>query len=586
MFAHLHCHFSGSYSDSLLDPEQEPDYLRQLGQRSIALTDHGVVDYAYPFSRSCRSAGLHPVIGCEVYFVDDASESIERSDPYRNHLVLLAADNEGLANLVRLVNASWLENNFGEARGLVDWRLLEKYHRGLIALSGCFWGSLPQKYITAGMEAAEKEFKRYFDIFGRDFHPELGRHGIDDEEKANEGLIALSRRFGVTPVVTNDAHYRRPEDWRFHDILIKTRFGSATDFTLDAREYYLKSERQMLDLGFSPEYCGISEEIARRCRAEPDSLPVDLRIELPEVAGEAVFASRSIIIDGARALRDVAAVRKIGGKELENLLAPLSEGITLAEARRESAPLARWLERNPGTGEAAEKLEGIPRRIAPDWETVIPIPLDRLRGWLPLRRAGGAVIASCPRQVLEDLGVPLRLASSLFARVPDLKIRVAQLSAFEEARRKMAAGEYAAAAVLLEGLLRNSPENLEARLALADACYFLRRYREAVDQFLILEGEELSVRTRCRALVRRAWAHNWLGEPELALAAFQAARELNPDSAPALYGLGMVSRRQGNNPRARECLQSFLRLRGEGKQAEKARSVLARLDRRQDEKLF
>lgn len=209
MFAHLHCHFLGSYSDSLLDPGRDLSYIKEMGQKAVAITDHGVLDYCYPFYWSCRRVGLHPVLGCEVYFVDDAAKSIETNDSYRNHLILLARDNDGFRNLVRLVNRSWLENNFGETRGLVDWKLLEEFHDGLIALSGCFWGSLPQKYITGGMEEAEKEFRRYYDIFGRDFYPELGRHEIADEEKANEGLIALSKRFGVPPVVTNDSHYRQ-----------------------------------------------------------------------------------------------------------------------------------------------------------------------------------------------------------------------------------------------------------------------------------------------------------------------------------------------------------------------------------------
>ncbi len=578
MFAHLHCHFRGSYSDSLLDPEREPEYLRELGQESVALTDHGVVDYLHPFSRACRSAGIHPVIGCEIYFVENARQAIERSDSYRNHLVLLAADDEGLANLVRLVNDSWLENSFGESRGLVDWELLEKYHRGLVALSGCFWGSLPQKYITSGREEAAKEFQRYHEIFGRDFHPELGRHGIPDEEKANEGLIELSRRFGAAPVVTNDCHYRRPEDWRYHDILIKTRFGYGTDFTLDSRQYYLKNEREMLDLGFPPEYCQVAEEIARSCRADPSSLPADFCPESPVSSGETVFASKAVVIDGPRALRDVAAARQLEAVDLEKILAPLPPGTSLDEARSAAPELAAWLERHPGVVEAAEKLEGVPRKIIPDCETVIAVPLDRLRGWLPLRRAGGAVIASCPRSVLDELGVPLRPAAEFFDRVPGLEIRVRELSALGEARGKMAAGDYTAAAVLLEGILLASPGDLPARTLLADACYFRKRYREALEHYRILEEAETSPRRRVRVLVRKGWVHNWLGQPEEALSAFAKARALDPDSAPALYGLGMVSRRLGDIPRAREFLQGFLQLRPEGKQAEKARGVLARLE--------
>ncbi len=577
MFAHLHCHFYGSYSDSILDPERIPEYLEALGQRSIALTDHGVIDYALPFYRICRAAGIHPVIGCEVYFVDDARRSIERGDTYRTHLVLLAADNQGLANLVRLVNESWLENSFEEARGLVDWRLLEKYHQGLIALSACFWGSLPQKYITGGLAAAEKEFERYYEIFGRDFFPELARHGIVEEEQANEGLIALSRRFGVTPVVTNDCHYQRPEDWKFHDVLIKTRFGYATDFSLDSRQYYLKSEQEMLGLGFPPEYCRISEEIADRCRVDLDSLPVDLQAASPPEAQEAVFASRLIVIDGPRALRDAAAVFQVGGKKLDDLLDRLPEGISLAEARRESSFLGQWLDRHPGPAAAAAKLEGVPRRIAPDWETVIPVPLDRLRGWLPLRRAGGAVIASAPREVLADLGVPRQPPSALFDQVSGLEIRLKELSVLEKAREKMAVGDHTAAAVLLEGILQAAPERFDVRILLADTYYSRKSYRKALEQYRILTSGELPDRQRGWTLVRQGWSSNWLGDPEGALAAFARAREHDPDFAPALYGLGMVCNRQDRTREAREYLQAFLRLRGEGRQAEKARGVLARL---------
>lgn len=208
MFTHLHCHFLGSYSDSALDPERDLAWVKEMGQEAIAITDHGVIDYCYPFYQACRRVGLHPVLGCEVYFVGDARRSIEAKDSYRTHLILLARNNRGFENLIKLVNRSWLDNNFGETRGLVDWNLLEEFHEGLVALSACFWGSLPQKYITGGMAAAEREFAKYYDIFGGDFYLELGRHGIADEEKANEGLIALSKRFGVTPVVTNDSHYR------------------------------------------------------------------------------------------------------------------------------------------------------------------------------------------------------------------------------------------------------------------------------------------------------------------------------------------------------------------------------------------
>lgn len=436
MFAHLHSHFLGSYSDSFLDPDRDLAWVKEMGQDAIAITDHGVIDYCYPFFLACRKVGLHPVLGCEVYFVDDARRSIEASDSYRNHLILLARNNRGFENLVKLLNRSWLENNFGETRGLVDWNLLEEFHEGLIVLSACFWGSLPQKYITGGMAVAEKEFARYYDIFGGDFYPELGRHGIDDEEKANEGLIALSKRFGVTPVVTNDSHYRRSRDWQFHDIIIKTRFGYPTDFELDVRNYYLKSEEEMRALGFPAEYYDTTMEIALRCRVDREVFSLDLGEEGFDPEGTAVFNSKPVIIDAHQALRDVTGPWRIRDRELQVILESLPRGMDIAAAGRESPPLAGWLEENPRVREAAGKLVGIPRRSGPDFSTVIDLPFERIREVIPVRRGRGEIFSSYHPGVLKELGVPLRSVDSLSGTSPGFFIRAKQLAMMDEARGK------------------------------------------------------------------------------------------------------------------------------------------------------
>ena len=150
-----------------------------------------------------------------------AAARIEANDSSRFHLVLLARNNEGFLNLVRLVNKSWLKNSFRGRRGLVDWRLLKEYHRGSDRpqrlLLGISAPGLSDRRDGSGRKRAE----RYLDIFGPHFYPELGRHGVPEEEEANRGLIELSRRFDLRPVVTNDCHYPKAADWRIHDILIR-----------------------------------------------------------------------------------------------------------------------------------------------------------------------------------------------------------------------------------------------------------------------------------------------------------------------------------------------------------------------------
>ncbi|MEA1929168.1 MAG: PHP domain-containing protein [Candidatus Auribacterota bacterium] len=579
MFTHLHCHFLGSYSDSVLVPDRALARVRELGQEAIAITDHGVIDYCYTFYQACRRNEIKPILGCEVYFVDDARASIAANDSYRNHLILLARSNRGYENLVKLVNRSWLDNNFGETRGLVDWKLLEEFNEGLIVLSACFWGSLPQKYITEGREAAEKEFAKYYDIFGKDFYPELGRHGIPDEEKANQGLIALSKRFGVTPVVTNDTHYLQPRDWQFHDVIIKTRFGYGTDFELDVRNYYLKSEEEMRDLGFPPEYYDMTMDIARQCRVTGEVFAPDPGEERFKPEGEAVFSSKQVVIDGYQALKDVTAAWKIRDRELQDILQGLPRGVDLARGAREVPALNNWLKNNPRIREAAGKLVGIPRRSRPDFSTVIDLPLERIRDILPVRRARGEIMAAYPTKALEELGIPLRTVASFSDTAPDFYGWVKQLTMMAEARDKYDEGDFTSAAILLEGIIKVNSDDLEAHYLLAETYYRLKKFAEAIFQYEFLEESNYNPWRMPLLLTRKGWAYSWLKQSDKARKSFEKAVSARGDYAPPRYALGVLNYRQGRYREAIELFNIFLKLRPEGKQADKARGIVQRLRR-------
>lgn len=264
-FAHLHSHFWGSYSDSALGLDEGLARAAALGQRAMAITDHGELAFAPRFYRAARGRGMNPLLGCECYFVDDAFDSIARNDPYRNHLVLIAKNAEGYRNLVSLTSDAWLDRCFRGNRGTVDWSLLERYHRGLSCSSACFWGSFPLAIIRRGRAAGERELRRYLEIFGDDFHPEMSSLGYAEQEISNAAILELAPRRGLKAVVTNDVHYAHPEDWVAHDIIVKTRFGKVSDFAVTTRSIWLKGLDEMRALGFPDSFLANTAEVAAGC---------------------------------------------------------------------------------------------------------------------------------------------------------------------------------------------------------------------------------------------------------------------------------------------------------------------------------
>lgn len=432
-FVHLHNHFLGSYSDSALAIGAGLDRARGLGQTAMAITDHGEVAFTPQFWRACTERGMSPILGCECYFVEDAPVKIELDDAHRNHLVLLAKDNRGYINLVRMMSEAWLNHCFRGTRGLIDWRLLEKYHEGLICLSACFYGSFPLTIIRGGLAAGKRELARYLDIFGDDFYPEMSRIGFEEQEIANEHIVEISRELGLKPVVTNDVHYPRPEDWVAHDIIIKTRFGSVSDFSIGTRDIWLKSEAEMRTLGFDDVFLDNTLEVAEKCRAGMPAGPVSpgdltrLKSRCLETLGTSASvtpagpddpallvvsrpdratalrrlreefgancvcpAAEFVPIGGADALRYTAEVLGIPQDEISPALRdiPEDESVDIILARGGSpAALCRA---HPAVARWAEKIESIPRLSLPSEDTFI-ITTAPARESLPLKRRSDGV---------------------------------------------------------------------------------------------------------------------------------------------------------------------------------------------------
>ena len=267
-FTHLHLHTEYSLLDGECRISKVAKAAKQKGFDSLAITDHGVLYGAALFYRACITEGIKPIIGCEVYLaprtVKDRSYPI---DSELSHLILLAENNEGYRNLLRICSDSFTEGFYIKPR--VDTEMLRAHSGGIIALSGCISGIIPRSIIADDITKAREKAEELRSIFGDNFFLELQRNGAPGQDKANTGLLLLSKELGIKTVCTNDVHYINKEDAPVQELLMAIQTGSKvgdTGFGLPSSEYYLKSEQEMRKL-FSdlPECCDVTEEIARRC---------------------------------------------------------------------------------------------------------------------------------------------------------------------------------------------------------------------------------------------------------------------------------------------------------------------------------
>ena len=251
-FVHLHVHTEYSLLDGACRIDRMMDRVKEMGQTAVAITDHGVMYGCIDFYKAAKAAGVKPIIGCEVYVarrgMHDRVHGID-NDPY--HLVLLCENTKGYENLCYMVSQAFTEGFYGKPR--VDLELLEQHHEGLIALSACLAGAIPQYLMNEEYEAARKYALRLSRIFGPDrFYLELQDHGIEEQTPVNQGVMRLARETGLPLVVTNDAHYLRKEDAAMQDVLLCIQTGKTVDepnrMKFQTEEFYLKSEEELRQL--------------------------------------------------------------------------------------------------------------------------------------------------------------------------------------------------------------------------------------------------------------------------------------------------------------------------------------------------
>ncbi|HJX01654.1 MAG TPA: DNA polymerase III subunit alpha, partial [Candidatus Humimicrobiaceae bacterium] len=272
-FVHLHVHSEFSLLDGASRITKLIEKASQYGMPALALTDHGVMYGAVEFYSQAKKIGIKPIIGCEVYLAPKSrfEKQSERDKKEENfyHLTLLAENNQGYHNLMRLVSMGFLEGFYYRPR--VDKELLGKYKEGLIALSGCMSGEIPKYIISDKIEGAKRNLEQYLDIFGKNnFFLELQDSGIPEQKKVNKTLLELSSEYKIPLVATNDVHYLNKEDSKAHDVLLCIQTGSTINeagrLKFPTDEYYLKSCDQMKELfNQFPGAIKNTLEIADRC---------------------------------------------------------------------------------------------------------------------------------------------------------------------------------------------------------------------------------------------------------------------------------------------------------------------------------
>ena len=273
-FAHLHVHTEYSLLDGSNKIKEYVKRIKELGMTAGAITDHGVMFGVIDFYKEAKKAGINPVLGCEVYVAPNSRFDREMShgeDRYY-HLVLLAENNQGYQNLMKIVSKGFVEGYYYKPR--VDMELLEQYHEGLIALSACLAGEV-QRYLVRGLyDEAKKTAQRYEACFGKgNYFLELQDHGIPDQKTVNTGLIRLSQELGIELVATNDVHYTYAEDWEAHDILLCLQTGKKLSdenrMRYEGGQYYVKSEEEMRALfPYAAQAIENTQKIADRCHVE------------------------------------------------------------------------------------------------------------------------------------------------------------------------------------------------------------------------------------------------------------------------------------------------------------------------------
>ena len=270
-FVHLHIHSEFSLLDGANRIKDLPVRAKELGMKAMAITDHGVMYGVIDFYKACKKEGIKPIIGCEVYVASRTRFDKEAQDKKYYHLILLAKNNKGYQNLSKLVSLGFTEGYYYKPR--IDLEILEKYHEGIICLSGCLAGAVSQAILNGNIEEAENVAKWHHNVFGEDYYLEIQNNGVKEQVMVNQKIIQIARRLNIPIVATNDAHYLKKEDAYNHEVLLCIQTGKRiTDedrMRFETDELYVKSPEEMSEYFKNfPDAIENTVKIVEKCNVE------------------------------------------------------------------------------------------------------------------------------------------------------------------------------------------------------------------------------------------------------------------------------------------------------------------------------
>ncbi len=274
-FCHLHTHTEYSLLDGEASVKKLITRVKELGMDACAITDHGSMYGVVDFYREAKAQGIHPVIGCEVYMAPRSRfDKVHDVDNKTSHLILLAENQTGYQNLIKLVSSGYTEGFYYKPR--IDFELLKEHSEGIIALSACLAGEVPKAILRGSYDEAKEIVEKYVSVLGKDnYFLEIQDHGIREQKQIIPEIIKLSQETGVGLVATNDIHYLKKEDARYQDVLMciqmEKKVNDPDRMKFETEEFYIKSPEEMADLfEYAPEAIENTEKIAKRCHVEFD----------------------------------------------------------------------------------------------------------------------------------------------------------------------------------------------------------------------------------------------------------------------------------------------------------------------------
>ncbi len=270
MFTHLHTHTQYSILDGAARIDKMVAKAKKLGMKSVAITDHGVLYGVIDFFDTCNKEGLKPIIGCEFYVCSDMNKRLGGNGEFE-HLVLLAKDYQGYLNLAKLDSLAFTEGFYYKPR--IDMKFLSEHAEGLVCLTACLGGRIPQLLLQGQYQQADTALKEFKSIFGEDLYVEIQDHGIDEQRQTNPLLIKLAKENGLKVVATNDVHYIDQKDAEMHDVLLCMQTGKTLKddnrMRFSSDQFYFKTEEEMLEVfPYIPEAIANTEEVAEKCNCK------------------------------------------------------------------------------------------------------------------------------------------------------------------------------------------------------------------------------------------------------------------------------------------------------------------------------